>query len=79
MMKRKKIPVMKTGEVPKNLEEESSNTVALILECMEINNISKSAAVSAMATLIVTIFSHFPDRKNFDEIINMMRNSYDRK
>jgi hypothetical protein len=64
------------GGVPDQLAANVDKTCSMLLEFLDINNISKSAGVSAMASLLVSILASQKDEVSFNGIIKMMQMAF---
>ncbi len=62
--------------LPKDLINNVDKACELILGVMDLNGITKSEAVSAMATMIVNILAHYDDPKHFNAVIKMMDEAF---
>jgi hypothetical protein len=60
------------GTLPVGLVDNVDKACELILECFEMNKISKSAGVSAMATLIVSILATYEKDDHFVGVMKLM-------
>ena len=63
--------------MPQELPERVDKVLKLMLECFDLNHVTKSEAVSAMGTLVVNILAHYDDRSHFDNVIKMMVDSFE--
>jgi len=63
---------MTNEKPPEGLVDGVDKACTLILECMDFNNISKSEAVSSMATMIVSILAHYESPTHFYQVLKMM-------
>lgn len=66
-------PYLANEQPPIGLADDVDRTCKLILECLDVNNVSKSAGVSAMATLIANILSSYEDPDHFYNILKLMK------
>jgi hypothetical protein len=63
--------------VPETMAERVDKAVNIMLECFDLNGINKSEAVSAMASLLASILSHYDDRSHFDNVIKLMVDAFE--
>ena len=64
------------GELPAGMESRVDKATDLILECMDMNKISKSEGVSTMASLLVSILSQYKDDAHFKAVIKLMQEAF---
>ena len=60
----------------KNVQD-ADKACKLILECMDLNRISKSTGLSAMVTLIASIYMELDSREPFDQMIQSLTSTFD--
>ena len=60
------------GKAPIELIDSVDKGCELLLECLDMNKISKSAGVSAMATLIVSILATYKTDDHFIAVMKLM-------
>ena len=70
---------MSTQTVSKTVDISSrvDRATTLILECFDLNQISKSEAVSAMASLMCSVLAHYENRAHFDNVMTMMHSVFE--
>lgn len=61
---------------PIGLLDDVDRACNLILECLDVNNISKSAGISAMATVMVSILVNCESSGHFYAVIKMMEDGF---
>jgi len=64
------------GTLPVGLVDNVDKGCELILECLDLNKISKSAGVSAMATLIVSILATYEKDDHFIAVMKLMASAF---
>ena len=80
MTKTRDYAFMKTETPPDTFTvdpQEVEKTSQLLLECIDLNRISKSAALSAMATIMLSAFASLSSRDGFDSMILTMTRIFD--
>ena len=68
---------MPQENMPQDLPGRVDKVLNIMLECFDLNHVSKSEAVSAMASLLASILAHYDDRSHFDNVIKMMVDAFE--
>lgn len=66
----------KPSSLPEGIEQRIDKACDLILECLDMNKITKSEGVSAMASCLVSILAHHESEKHFLTILEMMKMAF---
>jgi hypothetical protein len=74
--KKLKILTSTKDKIPDGLVEGVDKSCELLLECLDVNQVTKSQGVSAMATLIVSILANYDNDEHFHAIIDMMKRAF---